>query len=287
LKAERQESGAVAVGEEAEVADAHESRRQQVEQEAAQKLFDSQGHEPFLVAMDGVAPTESNVFLGESNQPGVRDGDAMGVGAEIAQHVFWAAEGSLGVDDPVVAEQHSQPGSESVRLGQRQQAAVELEFTSKEGVAQSGDELAAEDAAVPAEASQAGAPATEPARYRQDDGLVPRVISRKLDEHLTATIKERARHEGTTVQGALCAALVLAGRKTSSTWRKQSVRVMSPVNARAHLGAGEACGLYLGGGGMITFQPADSRAFWELARFAKKEIAPSQTLQSLSTSLHA
>jgi hypothetical protein len=34
-------SGAVAVGEEAEVADAHESRRQQVEQEAAQKLFDS------------------------------------------------------------------------------------------------------------------------------------------------------------------------------------------------------------------------------------------------------
>jgi Condensation domain len=142
------------------------------------------------------------------------------------------------------------------------------------------------EAPVQAEASQAGTPRTEPARYRQDDGLVPRVISRKLDEHLTATLKERARHEGNTVQGAICAALVLAGRKTSSTWRKQSVRVMSPVNARAHLRAGEACGLYLGGGGMITFQPADSRAFWELARFAKKEIAPSQTLQSLSTSLH-
>ena len=61
---------------------------------------------------------------------------------------------------------------------------------------------------------------------------------------------------------------------------------MSPVNARAHLGAGEACGLYLGGGGMISFQPGDSRDFWELARFAKKEIAPSQTFQSLSTSLH-
>jgi hypothetical protein len=36
---------------------------------------------------------------------------------------------------------------------------------------------------------------------------------------------------------------------------------------------------------MITFQPGDSRAFWELARFAKKEISPSQTFQSLSTSL--
>src|SRR3984893_1598192 len=139
---------------------------------------------------------------------------------------------------------------------------------------------------VPAEASQAGAPQAEPALYREGNGLAPRVTARKLDEHLTATLKERARREGTTVQGALCAALVLAGRKTSSTWRKQSVRVMSPVNVRAHLGAGEACGLYLGGAGMVTFQPGDSRALWELARFAKKEISPSQTFQALSTSLH-
>jgi len=139
---------------------------------------------------------------------------------------------------------------------------------------------------VQARASQAGAPQAEPALYRERDGLTPRVTARKLGEHLTATLKERARNEGTTVQGALCAALVLAGRKTSSIWRKQSVRVMSPVNVRAHLGAREACGLYLGGAAMITFQPGDSRAFWELARFAKKEISPSQTFQSLSTSLH-
>jgi NRPS condensation-like uncharacterized protein len=139
---------------------------------------------------------------------------------------------------------------------------------------------------VHAEASQAGAPQAKPALYREDDGLAPRATARKLDEDLTATLKERARHEGTTVQGALCAALVLAGRKTSNTWRKQKVRVMSPVNARAHLRAGEACGLYLGAGAMIPFQPGGSSDFWELARFAKKEIAPSQTLQSLYASLH-
>ena len=138
---------------------------------------------------------------------------------------------------------------------------------------------------VPAEASQAGAPQAEPAPYREVDGLAPRAIALKLDEKLTATLKERARREGTTVQGALCAALVLAGRKASSTWRKQTVRVMSPINARAPLGAGEACGLYLAGG-MIHFQPSDSSAFWELARFVKKEISLSQTLQSLSASLH-
>ena len=139
---------------------------------------------------------------------------------------------------------------------------------------------------VQAEASQAGAPAAEPAPYREDDGLAPRASARKLDESLTAALRERARREGTTVQGALCAALVLAGRKTSSTWRKQSVRVMSPVNARAHLRAGEACGLYLGAGAMIHFQPGDSSGFWEMARFAKQKISPSQTFQSLSASLH-
>ena len=138
---------------------------------------------------------------------------------------------------------------------------------------------------IQAEASQAGAPQAGPAQYQEDNGLAPRAIARKLDENLTAILKERVRREGTTVQGALCAALVLAGRKTSSTWRKQSVRVMSPINARAHLGAGEVCGLYLVGG-IVPFQPGDSRAFWELARFAKKELSPSQTLQSLSTSLH-
>lgn len=35
-----------------------------------------------------------------------------------------------------------------------------------------------------------------------------------------------------------------------------------------------------------AFQPGDSRAFWEISRFAKKELSPSQTFQSLSTSLH-
>ena len=137
---------------------------------------------------------------------------------------------------------------------------------------------------VQSEASQAGAPQLEPALYREGSRLTPKAAARKLDENLTAALKERTRREGTTVQGALCAALVLAGRRTSSTWRKQAVRVMSPVNARGHLGAGEACGLYLGGG-IVPFQADDSRGFWDLARFAKKEFSPSQTFQSVSASL--
>ena len=88
-----------------------------MQQEAAQELIDSQTHEPLLVAVSGVAPAESDVAIGESNQPAVGDGDTMGVCAEIAQHMLRAAEGGLGVDDPVVTELYSQPGSEGARLG--------------------------------------------------------------------------------------------------------------------------------------------------------------------------
>ena len=50
-----------------------------MEQEAAQELLDIQGHEPLLVAVGRIPPTESDVALRESDQPGVGDGDAMRV----------------------------------------------------------------------------------------------------------------------------------------------------------------------------------------------------------------
>ena len=105
MEAQRQEGSTIAVGEEAEVADAYEAGRQQMEQEAAQELIDGQSHEPLLVAVRGIAPSDGDVAIGESDQPAVGNGDAMGVGAEIAQHMLWATEGSLGVDNPVMAKQ--------------------------------------------------------------------------------------------------------------------------------------------------------------------------------------
>ena len=124
LKAQRQQRSAIAVGKEAEVADAYEPGRQQMEQEAAQELIDGQSHERLLVAVRRVAPAEGYVAISESDQPGVRDSDAMGVGAEIAQHMFRAAKGSLGVNNPVVAEQQTQPGSEGAWLRKVHEAHV-------------------------------------------------------------------------------------------------------------------------------------------------------------------
>src|SRR5260370_25480680 len=119
-----------------------------MQEEAAKELFDRQGHEPLLVAVSRVSPTESDVAMGETHQPAVGDGDAMSVSAEIAQHVFWTTEGPLGVDDPVVLEQYPQPRSEGARLRKTQEVAVELEGTRMERVPESGDKLAAEDTAA-------------------------------------------------------------------------------------------------------------------------------------------
>ena len=77
-----------------------------MEQEAAQELFDSQSHNPLLVAVGGISPAKCDVAFGECDQPGVGNGDAMGVGAKVAEHMFRSSEGPLGVNDPVVAEQY-------------------------------------------------------------------------------------------------------------------------------------------------------------------------------------
>ena len=135
------------VGEEAEVADAHEAFGKQVQQEAAQELLDGQRHEPLLVTMGGISPAESNVVFGESDQPAVGDSHAMCIRSEIAQRVFRSSERRLGIDDPVVAEQDPQPGGKGARFRNRQEVAVELERACKESAAESGDELAAEEAA--------------------------------------------------------------------------------------------------------------------------------------------
>ena len=72
-----------------------------------------------LIVVSGVAPTEGDVAVGKSNQPAVGNGDTMGVGAEIAQHMFRPTERPLGVDDPVVAKQDPKPSCEGARFRKR------------------------------------------------------------------------------------------------------------------------------------------------------------------------
>ena len=97
---EGEESGAPAIGQEAERADADKAAGQDVEQEAAQELLRTEGHHSLLSTVGIIFPSESNLVMLESHEAVVDDGHTMGVAGEIAEHMMGTAEGWLGIDDP-------------------------------------------------------------------------------------------------------------------------------------------------------------------------------------------
>jgi hypothetical protein len=107
-----------------------------------------------------------------------------------------------------------------------------------------------------------GVPAGTPGTYRPADNARPTVKGLRLEPVLTARIRNRARQEGTTVHGALSAAIVVAGRQVFAGWQKIPIRVMSPLNIRPILGLGESCGVFVSAAtGVFDGRAVD---FWEL-----------------------
>jgi hypothetical protein len=124
-----------------------------------------------------------------------------------------------------------------------------------------------------------------PAVYRRNDNARPTAKGLRLSPGLTSSVRYRARQEGTTAHGALCAALVLASREVFAAWREIPLRIWSPINARPLLDAGESCGLFLGASTGVF----DARAmdFWDIARDARMAVAANQTTESIAAQLSA
>ena len=57
-----------------------------------------------LIVVRGVAPTKGNFLVGQGTEPMVGKGNAMGVAAQILEHILGATEGWFGVDHPVLSE---------------------------------------------------------------------------------------------------------------------------------------------------------------------------------------
>src|SRR5262249_33985425 len=95
--------------------------------------------------VSGVAPAKSDLAIGEGDQAMVGDGHAMGVAAQILQHVCGAAEGMFQVDDPVLSVEWPQPGGEGFGLSEKLQVSMEVELAVTEGLFESVDEFAAKD----------------------------------------------------------------------------------------------------------------------------------------------
>src|ERR1700722_9430047 len=80
------------VGEEAELADAHQSSGQYVQQETAQELDRIERHEFPTGAVSIVFPFKAHPSALERTETVVGDGDAMGIAGQILQHAAGSAE---------------------------------------------------------------------------------------------------------------------------------------------------------------------------------------------------
>ena len=123
--------------------DTNEALGEQMQEESAQELIERYGHQFLLIVVSGVPPTKGDLAVGQRDQSMVGDGHAMGVAAEILEHILGAAEGWFGVDDPVFAKQRSQPGGEEFGLREQRQIPGKVQLATLKGGLESGDELAA------------------------------------------------------------------------------------------------------------------------------------------------
>ena len=143
-----QVGGALAVGEQAVVADAMEALGQDVDQEAADELVGGQRHR--LVSarpVDAVVlVSEGDAALVGLDEAVIRDGDAVGVARQIGEYGLGPAERLLGVDHPLGLAQRLEIGIERSALGESPMIGEEPETAGGVRCAQHLEEEAAEQA---------------------------------------------------------------------------------------------------------------------------------------------
>jgi hypothetical protein len=105
--------------------------------------------------------------------------------------------------------------------------------------------------------------------WRRFEGDKPKVSTMTLDEGSTRKIREISKANGTTVHGALCAAIALSALAESGA---DEYTIINPINLREilQLQTGE-CGLYVGLG-TVRIKNICGRPFWEVARQATDEL---------------
>src|ERR1700676_1024127 len=101
--AQRERCRALAIGQEAEAADAHEASRQKMLQEAPKELVGVERHDALLTRVRVIFPAERDLSVGEVHDAVIGNRHTMRIACQILQHVCGSAEGRLRVHHPLVA----------------------------------------------------------------------------------------------------------------------------------------------------------------------------------------
>ena len=124
---------------------AHEALGQDVQEEAPHAFLHFQGHDVTGVSPVRVAPLEGDLAMVEGHEAVMAEGDAVGRPAEGVQDLGGRAQGSLGIDDPVVRAELLQEACKARRGTEALEGVRALECPPVLGVGQGLEGLAAED----------------------------------------------------------------------------------------------------------------------------------------------
>lgn len=122
--------------------------------------------------------------------------------------------------------------------------------------------------------------------FKRKPQPMPQVELLSLSKELTESLVRTAREEGTTVQGALCAAFVRASRLISQEWKTKPIRIVTPVSIRDVIGAGEGSSLAFIAKKPV-FEPGNGDGFWDLARHATDILRGAKDLEHVNAGVRA
>ena len=134
-----------AIGEQTEVANAHEAARHHVQKKASQEFVALKRQDLHAVVVGVVFPAESDVAVTVLDEPIIRQGDTMRVATQIAEDLLGACEGPLRIHDPVEGPQATEKISEGAAIGQIGRAIGKVQLARGECPSQGGEILRAED----------------------------------------------------------------------------------------------------------------------------------------------
>ena len=92
--------------------DANIACRQDMKKEPADKLVGLESHRLLTVMVGIIAPEEGNLAVLEGEDAVIRDGDPMGISAEVLQDPVGAVERRFAIDDPLIMVEVLQEGLE-------------------------------------------------------------------------------------------------------------------------------------------------------------------------------
>ena len=137
--APRQRHAPRAIREQAEVANAHEAARHDVEQKASQEIIDVERHDLHAVVVGVVLPTKLNAAVAVIDEAIIGQRDTVHIPPEVGEDRLGAGEGPFRIHDPVNGPRVSEEAGEATAIGQVGGAAREGQLAGVERPLQTGE----------------------------------------------------------------------------------------------------------------------------------------------------